>query len=93
MVGEEEERERARLLSVTLDHAGDWLNSPPIKALGLHLRAQEFVLCLKYRLGLPVYDSAGPCPACLRFSDVEQDGYPPPAGQCCHLGQSGALPA
>ena len=25
MVGEEEERERARLLSLTLTHAGDWL--------------------------------------------------------------------
>ena len=29
MVGEEEERERARLLSLTLNHAGDWLNTPP----------------------------------------------------------------
>ena len=37
MVGEEEERDLARLLSLTLDHAGDWLNTPPIKALGLHL--------------------------------------------------------
>ena len=81
MVGEEEERERARLLSVTLDHAGDWLNSPPIKALGLHLRAQEFVLALKYRLGLPVYDSAGPCPACLRLSDVHGDH-----AMCCGSG-------
>ena len=66
MVGEEEERERARLLSLTLNHAGDWLNTPPIKALGLHLRPQEFILALKYRLGLPVFDTHGPCPACLR---------------------------
>ena len=29
MVREEEETDRARLLSLTLDHAGDWLNTPP----------------------------------------------------------------
>ena len=69
MVGEEEEREKARLLSLTLDHAGDWLNTPPLKALGLHLRPPEFVLALKYRLGMQVFDTAGPCPACLRDSD------------------------
>ena len=51
MLGEEEEREKARLLSVTIDHTGDWLNTPPLKALGLHLRAPEFVLAIKYRLG------------------------------------------
>ena len=81
MVGEEEDRERARLLSLTLDHAGDWLNTPPIKALGLHLRSPEFVLALKYRLGLPVYNSAGPCPACLRESDVHGDH-----AMCCGAG-------
>ena len=37
MVGEDEERERARLLSLSLDHTGDWLNTPPLKELGLHL--------------------------------------------------------
>ena len=59
LVGEDEERERARLLSLTLDHAGDWLNTPPLKALGLHLRPPEFVLALKYRLGMQVFDTAG----------------------------------
>ena len=62
-------------------HAGDWLNTPPIKALGLHLRSPEFVLTLKYRLGLPVFDSAGPCPACLRESDVFDDH-----AMCCGSG-------
>ena len=33
MVGEGEEREQARLLAVALDHTGDWLNTPPLKAL------------------------------------------------------------
>ena len=81
MVGEEEERERARLLSLTLDHTGDWLYTPPLKALGLHLRSPEFVLALKYRLGMPVFDSAGPCPACLRESDVYGDH-----AMCCGAG-------
>ena len=71
----------ARLLSLTLDHTGDWLNTPPIKALGLHLRSPEFVLALKYRLGMPVFDSAGPCPACLRESDVLGDH-----AMCCGAG-------
>ena len=34
MVGEEEERERARLLSLTLNHAGDWLNTPQSRRWG-----------------------------------------------------------
>ena len=71
--GEEEDRERARLASLGLRHAGDWLNTAPLKALGLHLRATEFILVVKYRLGLPVFDTAGPCPACLRHSDVFGD--------------------
>ena len=81
MVGEGEEREKARLLAVTLDHTGDWLNTPPLKALGLHLRSSEFVLASKYRLGMPVFDSAGPCPACLHHSDVYGDH-----AMCCRSG-------
>ena len=72
-VGEAEIRERARLLSLTLPHAGDWLNTPPLTALGLHLRPVEFVLATKYRLGIEVYRRAGPCPACLRPSDTYGD--------------------
>ena len=56
--------------SLGLQRAGDWLNTAPLKTLGLHLRGAEFTLVVKYRLGLPVFDSAGPCPACLRHSDV-----------------------
>ena len=42
---------------------------PPIPALGLHLRPQEFISTVKYRLGVPVYDADGPCPACQTHSD------------------------
>ena len=72
-IGEEEMREKARLLSLGLPHCGDWLNTPPLKALGLHLRPSEFVLATKYRLGLPLYEQEGPCPACRRLSDVLGD--------------------
>ena len=41
----------------------------PQPALGLHLRAPEFVPALKYRLGLPIYSAEGPCPACSAPSD------------------------
>ena len=36
-LGREEVRERARLRSLTLPHAGDWLNTAPLTALGLHM--------------------------------------------------------
>ena len=80
-VGEDEVRERARLSSLGLPHAGDWLNTPPLAALGLHLSAAEFVHALKYRLGLPVFNTEGPCPACLRFSDALGDH-----ALCCGTG-------
>ena len=80
-IGADEVRERARLASLSLPHAGDWLNTPPLAALGLHLHASEFVLVLKYRLGMHVYDREGPCPACLRFSDALGDH-----ALCCGTG-------
>ena len=67
------EREVARLASLSLPHAGAWLNCPPLPALGLHLRGPEFVVAVKFRLGMPVYDFAGNCPACGRYSDVLGD--------------------
>ena len=63
------QREIARLASVSLPHAGDWLNVVPSPALGLHLRSQEFLTVTKYRLGVNNYPMAGPCPACGHHSD------------------------
>ena len=62
-------REVARLASVGLPHAGDWLNVVPCPALGLHLRSQEFITVTKYRLGAKIYQTAGQCPACGNHSD------------------------
>ena len=56
-------------IQLILPHAGSWLSVVPSPALGLHLRPAEFIPVLKYRLGVPVYSSAGLCPACSRPSD------------------------
>ena len=55
--------------SLGLPHAGSWLSVVPSPALGLHLRASEFIPAVKYRLGIPVYSTSGPCPACSAPSD------------------------
>ena len=62
-------REKARLASLGLHHAGSWLTVVPTPALGLHLQPIEFVFAVKYRLGCQVYDHDGPCPACYQASD------------------------
>ena len=67
------DREKARLASLSLEHSGDWLNCPPIPALGIHLRGPEFVVAAKFRLGLDVYDREGACPACGKTSDTLGD--------------------
>ena len=59
--------------SLGLPYAGAWLVSPPIPALGLHLKPVEFCTAVKLRLGCAVYDSDAPCPACQRPSDKQGD--------------------
>ena len=66
-------RDKARLNALTLPHCGDWLNALPNPYLGLALHDQEFRLAAQYRLGLPVYDDASPCPSCTRPSDIFGD--------------------
>ena len=66
-------REIARLRSLGLPRAGDFLSVIPMPALGLHLRAPEFVPCLKYRLGVPVYAADSTCPSCSAPSDKMGD--------------------
>ena len=60
MLNDQDTREKARLASLSLPHAGDWLNCALIKSLGLHFCPPEFVLAVKYRLGLAIYNSQGP---------------------------------
>ena len=76
-------REVARLKSLGLPYSGAWLLTPPIPALGLHLKPSEFTLAARYRLGINVYDGSGPCPACLQPSDSLGDH-----ALCCgHYGE------
>ena len=67
--GVEGGRENARLACLGQPYAGAWLNVVPSPPLGLHLRASEFVPALKLRLGMDVFSTAGPCPACGSHSD------------------------
>ena len=67
------QRETARLRCLGNKHAGDWLTVVPSPSLGLSLRAQEFNLSLKYRLGCPIYTSDSTCPACHQPSDLMGD--------------------
>ena len=67
------EREIARMASLSLPQAGAWLNCPPPPALGLHLRRSEFVIAARFRLGMPIYDKSGSCPACGEESDTMGD--------------------
>ena len=61
----------ARLASLGLPHAGEWLNVIPSPALGLHLRPPEFITSVKYRLGMNIFLRSGPCTACSQPSDVK----------------------
>ena len=56
--------ERARLQCLLAPNAGAWLTTPPISALGLNLKAEEFQNCVKYRLGTPINDALRSCPYC-----------------------------
>ena len=67
------DRDQARINSLCLQRAGDWLNTVPNKALGLHLRDSEAIIAIKYRLGIPVFLVSGPCVACGRHSDALGD--------------------
>ena len=62
-------RDKARLASLGLPHAGDWLNVIPSPVLGLHVRPQEFRYSVLYRLGAPIFTTDGACPACKKDSD------------------------
>ena len=61
-------RETARLASVGLPHACDWLNVMPSPILGLHMKPAEFVASVKYTQCVPVFSSAGRPPAVQDFA-------------------------
>ena len=52
------------MASLSLPHAGAWLTVVPNPHMGLHLNSPEFVVCLKYRLGIPIYPEGLPYSGC-----------------------------
>ena len=68
-------RSRALALSTALPHAGDWLNVVPSPALGLHLLDREFRSCLRYWLGLRMFDDSSQCPVCHVSADSFGDHH------------------
>ena len=62
-------RSKALALSSAIRYAGDCLNVVPSRALGLHLRDQEFPLCLQYWLGLTISAGVTLCPICQVATD------------------------
>ena len=45
-------RDSARLLSLSLPHAGDWIDAIPSPSLNLHMDTRSFGVAMGYRLGL-----------------------------------------
>ena len=68
-----DKRSSARLLSLTLPQAGAFLNAIPNPTFGLSILPENFRVSILYRLGLPVYNSPHPCPACGKDSDIYGD--------------------
>ena len=66
---------KALAQSSAIRHAGDWLNVIPSSALGLHMFDQEFRLCLRYWLGLPLFPVDSTCLVCLSPADSFGDHH------------------
>ena len=77
-------RDQTRLASLSLAHTGDWLNVVPCAALGLQLRAAEFRVAVLYRLGMPIFQTDGPCVGC---DLVRSDRHADHAISCARQGE------
>jgi hypothetical protein len=77
------DRDKARLRVLSAPHTGDWLNVVPLPILGLHLKPREFKFAVNYRLGMPLYQEEGVCPACGKAADEFGDH----SVACAHTGE------
>ncbi len=48
-------RDQARLKAVTTPHSGAWLRAIPNRSLGLAMSPRQFVVALRFRLGIAVF--------------------------------------
>ncbi|EPZ35414.1 hypothetical protein O9G_003825 [Rozella allomycis CSF55] len=67
------DREKARLHSVSINYSGAFLNVVPIKSLGLAIESKVFSAALRLRLGLTQYQKSSICPVCFCHSDEMGD--------------------
>ena len=70
LLDESDIRAKARLRSLTLPHAGDWIDAIPSAALNLNMDSRSFGTAMCYRLGIPFLQQTE-CPSLL--CDYEQD--------------------
>ena len=70
----QDERDSARINSLGLVRAEDWLNAIPVCVLGLKLRIKEFRVSVQYRLSMKVFSGPGPCTSCHCESDEFGEG-------------------
>ena len=68
-------RSRALLLSSSIPHACDWLNVIPSSSLGLHFLDREFHVCLRYWLGLRIFNDPSTCAICQSPADPFGDHH------------------
>ena len=64
---------RRRLTSQSGVHASRWLTVVPDPARHQDFAPREYTMLLRWWLGMDVYESAGPCPACGQHMDTK--GY------------------
>ena len=60
-----------RFMSVQTSHSGDWLNVIPNPNLGLALKSRDFIVVVKYRLGLDLNLPGLQCPKCYEDMDTK----------------------
>ena len=62
--------DRRRIISQSGEHASRWLNVVPDPARHQDFTPREYTMLLRWWLGMSVYESAGPCPACGLHMDT-----------------------
>ncbi|XP_062518293.1 uncharacterized protein LOC134193482 [Corticium candelabrum] len=66
-------RDQARLNAISTPHAGAWLRAIPNRNLGLVMSAEEYVIALRLRLGIPIFPSLSTRCPCGSIIDAYGD--------------------
>lgn len=78
-------RDALRKAAVSRPGAGNWQSVPPIPQLGFKFAPDEFLVLMRWWLGLPVYPAPAPCPEHKCGEDADPLGD---HAVCCHSGPS-----